>query len=67
MELKLPTIDVYICLLHKNDSPKRYLPDVFFTKGEANLFAKEYLSLRQKKKLSIKVERLSNEDFVTKQ
>ena len=58
MELKLPTIDVYICLLHKNGVAKRYMPDVFLTQGEANIYAKEYLVLRQKKKLSIKVEKL---------
>jgi hypothetical protein len=67
MELKLPTIDVYVCLLHKNGQPKRYLPDPFFTRNEANLWAKEYLNNRQKKKLSIKVQKLgvSHENLTT--
>lgn len=66
MALKLPTIEVYTCLLHKNGIPKRYMPDFFLSRNEANIYAKEYLNNRQKKKLSIKIEKLTNENFTTK-
>lgn len=67
MVLKLPTIEVFTSLLYKDGIPKRYLPDVFLTKSEANLYAKAYLSLRQKKKLSIKIEtiRVTRENTIT--
>lgn len=65
MALTLPTTELYYCLLHKDGVAKRYLPDVFLSLNEANLYAKEYLNIRQKKKLSIKVEKRIYADPVT--
>jgi len=67
MALKLPNIELFACLLYKDEVAKRYLPETFPSRYLANIYAKEYLNIRQKKKLSIKVERLKaiREDSTT--
>lgn len=55
MALKLTTTELHSAILYKNGVAKRRLPDIFLTKGEANIYAKEYLRLRRKKNLSIRI------------
>lgn len=56
LTLKPKTTKLFTCVLHKKGVPKKYLPDVFFSKGEANIYAKTYLSVRKRKSLSILIE-----------
>lgn len=47
--------ELYFCYLFKNNEFIKVLPEPFLDKGEANLYAKMYLTIRARKSLTIQI------------